>query len=154
MQLIPTHVRHAQVFRELRDASLQQIESMMVTEFFTFGEKKVHTKTDPTRGRSGRHLFTKGGTQSELIQVAHRITERSNTGKNELRCRTHIVRIRRDAHVMAKPSQRILETAKVVQLVIDYGDHSTPFVDGISACSIRVAKCKARAVALKIVSAI
>ena len=40
-----------------------------------------------------------------------------------------------------------------VQMMGDDGDHNTPFVEGIVECSTRVAKCRARAAALKIVSA-
>src|SRR5215470_8235997 len=115
----------------------------------------MHAEADPERGDAGSHFFDEWRREPETVQVAHSVAERAHARENELRSNSYVVRVGRDAHVMAEAAQGVFQAAEVIQLVINDRDHghSTPFVDGISACSTRVAKCKARAVALKIVSA-
>src|SRR3954462_2441707 len=44
MELVPSHVRHAQVWRQFHDASRDEIETAVQPEFFTLGEEQMHAQ--------------------------------------------------------------------------------------------------------------
>src|SRR5262249_46835197 len=133
-------VRHAQMRGKANNGALKQIQSQMPPELFAFREQQMHSKADPQRWCSRLHLIDECLRQSQLILVPHAIAERANTRQDELRCGPNIIRIRSYEHIVPQPPQRVLKTSEIVQFVINDCDHSTPFVDGISACSTRVAR--------------
>src|SRR6185369_2771646 len=46
VKLVPAHMRHAQLCRKLHNLSRQEIEPIVVSELFAFGEEKMHAKAD------------------------------------------------------------------------------------------------------------
>ena len=62
MQLVPTHVRHAQIWRQFHNASLKEIQSAMQTELFAFGEQQMHAEADPNVGVPDFTLSMNGST--------------------------------------------------------------------------------------------
>ena len=124
-----------------------------MSELFAFREEQMHAKANAQRWRACLDFFDERPCKSKLLQISNAVAERADAGQDQLFRLSHIFRIRCDENIVAKPAQRIFQAAKIVQFVINDGDHKTPFVDGISECSIRVAMCSAIAVALKIVSA-
>src|SRR5262249_34929595 len=84
VELVPAHVRHAQVRRKFHNPPLKQIEPAVISELLTICEEKVHAEADAKRGCAGVHVFDERFRQTKLMQVSYAVAECSDPGQDEL----------------------------------------------------------------------
>src|SRR5689334_22890079 len=123
MKLVPAHVRYAQVSRKFQNASSQKSQTAMSPELFALCEEKMHAQADSESRRSGFDFLNERFRQTKLFQIPHTVAERADSRQNEFRGLMDVVGIRSDEHIVAEPSKRILQAAKVIQFVVNYRDH-------------------------------
>src|SRR5439155_18387417 len=97
--------------------------------------QKMHPEADSQRRNARFHFLNERFGQTKLAQIPDSVTKSADTRKDKFLCRSYVVRVRSHTHIVAQPPQRVFETAQVIQFVINNGDHSTPFVEGIAECS-------------------
>src|SRR5262245_32866560 len=95
----------------------------MNSKFLAFGKDQMHSQANPQSRHAGAHPFDERFDEAQASQIADRVTEGADSRENQLVRTANNLRIRCDLYIVAQAAQRVLDTAEVVQLVIDNGDH-------------------------------